>query len=59
VGLHPGGSTLTETERRVPELVGSGRSDHETAAEVFMSVKPVEATLTRIYRRSRSEPEPS
>ena len=51
VGLHPRGSTLTETERRVAELVGAGRSNHETAAELFMSVKTVEANLTRIYRK--------
>ena len=59
VGLHPTTSTLTETERRVAELVGSGRSNQETAAELFMSVKTVEANLTRVYRklsvRSRTE----
>jgi DNA-binding CsgD family transcriptional regulator len=59
VGLHPATGTLTETERRVAELVGSGRSNQETAAELFMSVKTVEANLTRIYRklsvRSRTE----
>jgi DNA-binding CsgD family transcriptional regulator len=51
VGLRPASSTLTETERRVAELVGSGRSNQETAAELFMSVKTVEANLTRIYRK--------
>jgi DNA-binding CsgD family transcriptional regulator len=59
VGLRPASDTLTETERRVAELVGSGRSNQETAAELFMSVKTVEANLTRIYRklsvRSRTE----
>ena len=59
VGLRPATSTLTETERRVAELVGSGRSNQETAAELFVSVKTVEANLTRIYRklsvRSRTE----
>jgi DNA-binding CsgD family transcriptional regulator len=59
VGLHPSTSTLTETERRVAELAASGRSNQETAAELFMSVKTVEANLTRIYRklsvRSRTE----
>jgi len=59
VGLHPTTNTLTETERRVAELVGSGRSNQETAAELFISVKTVEANLTRIYRklsvRSRTE----
>ncbi len=59
VGLHPTTSMLTATERRVAELVGSGHSNQETAAELFMSVKTVEANLTRIYRklavRSRTE----
>ena len=58
-GAAPTTSTLTETERRVAELVGSGRSNQETAAELFMSVKTVEANLTRVYRklsvRSRTE----
>jgi DNA-binding CsgD family transcriptional regulator len=59
VGRHPTASALTATERRVAELVGSGHSNQETAAELFMSVKTVEANLTRIYRklsvRSRTE----
>ena len=50
---------LTESERRVAELVASGRSNQEAAAELFISVKTVEANLTRIYRklsvRSRTE----
>jgi DNA-binding NarL/FixJ family response regulator len=58
-GLHPTDGALTATERRVAELVGAGRSNQETAAELFMSVKTVEANLTRIYRklslRSRTE----
>jgi DNA-binding CsgD family transcriptional regulator len=59
VGLHPSTSTLTATERRVAELAGAGHSNQEVAAELFMSVKTVEANLTRIYRklsvRSRTE----
>src|SRR6266536_2521468 len=59
VGLYPTTSTLTGTERRVAELVASGRSNQEAAAELFLSVKTVEANLTRIYRklsvRSRTE----
>lgn len=58
-GLYPSTSMLTATERRVAELVAAGRSNHETAAELFLSVKTVEANLTRIYRklavRSRTE----
>ena len=51
VGLQPATGTLTATERRVAELVGSGHSNQETTAELFMSVKTVEANLTRIYRK--------
>ncbi|MDX6202332.1 MAG: hypothetical protein QOJ83_1832 [Frankiales bacterium] len=51
VGLHHTANTLTATERRIAELVGSGRSNQETAAELFISVKTVEANLTRIYRK--------
>ncbi|HZX01448.1 helix-turn-helix transcriptional regulator [Kribbella sp.] len=57
--LTPRTSLLTATEHRVAELVAAGRSNHETAAQLFMSVKTVEANLTRIYRklavRSRTE----
>ena len=40
---------LTETERRVAELVAEGRSNKDVAAALFVSVKTVEATLTRVY----------
>lgn len=59
VGLHPTTNTLTATEQRVAELVAAGGSNQQVAAELFMSVKTVEANLTRIYRklavRSRTE----
>ncbi|MEU4293768.1 AAA family ATPase [Kribbella sp. NPDC026596] len=51
IGLQPTTKLLTATERRVAELVAAGRSNQETAAELFMSVKTVEANLTRIYRK--------
>ncbi|WP_203989319.1 AAA family ATPase [Virgisporangium aurantiacum] len=58
-GLHHSGTDLTGNERRVAELVAAGRSNQEVAAALFMSVKTVEAHLTRIYRklavRSRTE----
>lgn len=50
-GLHASTGTLTATERQVAELVAAGRSNQEAAAELFMSVKTVEANLTRIYRK--------
>ena len=50
---------LTETECRIADLVAEGRSNKEVAATLFLSVKTVEVTLTRVYRkldvRSRSE----
>lgn len=50
---------LTPTEAKVAELVRNGATNKEVAAELFMSVKTVEANLSRIYEklgvRSRSE----
>ena len=60
IGLRPsrdGG--LTETETKVAALVAAGRTNREVANELFLSVKTVEANLSRIYRklgvRSRTE----
>jgi DNA-binding NarL/FixJ family response regulator len=50
---------LTETERRVAELVTEGLSNKEVAARLFVTVRTVEANLTRVYAklgvRSRTE----
>jgi DNA-binding CsgD family transcriptional regulator len=58
-GRAPSGDLLTPTERRVAELVAEGHSNKEIAAALFVSVKTVEANLTRIYAkmaiRSRTE----
>ena len=58
-GRRPAGGVLTETERRVAELVVEGRSNKEVAAKLFVTVKAVEANLSRIYAklgiRSRTE----
>jgi len=43
--------SLTQTEQRVAELVAAGRSNPEIASTLFISVKTVEANLTRIYRK--------
>ena len=58
-GRRAAGSTLTATESRVAELVVEGRSNKEIAATLYVSVRAVEANLTRIYAklgvRSRTE----
>lgn len=50
---------LTEAERRVAALVAEGCSNKEVGAALFVTVKTVEAALTRTYRklglRSRAE----
>jgi DNA-binding NarL/FixJ family response regulator len=50
---------LTPTEQRVAELVAEGPSNKEVAGELFVSVRTVEANLTRGYAklgiRSRTE----
>ncbi len=50
-GRAPGGDELTSTERRVADLVIRGQSNREIAAELFVTVRTVESTLTRIYSR--------
>lgn len=42
---------LTETEARVARLVCQGASNREISERLYLSVKTVEATLTRIYRK--------
>jgi len=50
---------LTPTERQIAELVADGRSNKEVAAALFVTVKTVEANLSRVYAklglRSRAE----
>ena len=50
---------LTETERRVAELVAEGRSNKEVASVLFVTVRTVEANLSKVYAklgiRSRTE----
>jgi DNA-binding CsgD family transcriptional regulator len=50
--LAPGlDNTLTPTERRIADLVAAGQTNPEIAATLYISVKTVEANLTRIYRK--------
>ena len=42
---------LTDAEGRIAELVAAGRSNRDVAAALFVSVKTVEVTLTRIYQK--------
>lgn len=50
--LAPGDDdSLTPTEQRIVELVATGHSNTEIAGTLFISVKTVEANLTRIYRK--------
>jgi DNA-binding CsgD family transcriptional regulator len=50
---------LTPTEERVAELAGQGLRNAEIAAQLYVTSKTVEATLSRVYRklgvRSRTE----
>jgi DNA-binding CsgD family transcriptional regulator len=51
-GRGPAGSGgLSETEQRVAELVAAGLSNKEIAARLYITVRGVEANLTKIYRK--------
>ena len=43
--------TLTNTERRIAELVAEGRSNQNVALELHMSPKTIEWNLTKVYRK--------
>ena len=43
---------LTLTEQQVAGLVADGSSNREIAQRLHLSVKTVEGTLTRIYRKT-------
>jgi DNA-binding NarL/FixJ family response regulator len=53
------GDELSPTEQQVAELAAGGSTNKEIAGALFMSVKTVEANLSRVYRklevRSRTE----
>ncbi|MEZ0233747.1 MAG: AAA family ATPase [Actinomycetota bacterium] len=58
-GTPDASAALTPTEERVAHLVAEGKTNREVAGELFVSVKTVEANLTRIFHklgvRSRAE----
>lgn len=58
-GRHAPATELTPTEDQVADLVAGGLTNKEVAERLFLSVKTVEANLSRVYRklglRSRSE----
>ena len=58
-GRAAGSGQLTAAERRVAELVAEGRTNKEVAAELVVTVRTVESTLTKAYAklgvRSRTE----
>lgn len=45
------GGGLTETERRIAELAAEGLANREIAARLFVTVRTVEANLTRVYAK--------
>ncbi len=47
----PRGMGLSETEQRIVDLVRRGSTNREIARATFLSVKAIEANLTRLYRR--------
>ena len=59
LGLRTAPAELTETESRIAELAAAGRTNREIAETLFVTVKTVEANLSRVYRklgvRSRTE----
>jgi DNA-binding CsgD family transcriptional regulator len=50
-GASPESAALTGAERRCAELAAAGATNREIAAALFVSVKTVEATLSRSYRK--------
>lgn len=51
IGARASPGELTPTEQRVAELVAEGRTNREVADAMFVSVKTVEANLSRIFQK--------
>jgi DNA-binding CsgD family transcriptional regulator len=58
-GRQPVASGLSEAERRVAELAAQGLANKEIAARLYVTVRTVEAHLSKVYAklgiRSRSQ----
>jgi DNA-binding CsgD family transcriptional regulator len=58
-GRPPSPTALSSTEQQIARLVADGRTNREVADALFVTVRTVEANLTRVYRklqvRSRTE----
>jgi DNA-binding CsgD family transcriptional regulator/tetratricopeptide (TPR) repeat protein len=50
-GRAPNVGELSTTELTVAQLVASGMTNREAAAELFVTVRTVESTLTRVYAK--------
>jgi DNA-binding CsgD family transcriptional regulator/tetratricopeptide (TPR) repeat protein len=50
-GRSPASSELSETEQRVADLVTQGLSNKEIAARLYVTVRTVEAHLSKAYRK--------
>jgi DNA-binding CsgD family transcriptional regulator len=50
-GVSPGWGGLTPTERQVAELVAEGKTNREAADAMFLSVKTIEANLSRVFHK--------
>ena len=50
-GRAPSPGQLTAAEQRVAELVAEGRTNKEVAAELVVTVRTVESTLTKVYAK--------
>jgi DNA-binding CsgD family transcriptional regulator len=49
LGVRVAPGALTVTERRVAELAGSGKTNRDIAAALFVSPRTVQANLVRVY----------
>jgi DNA-binding NarL/FixJ family response regulator len=48
-GTAPGTALLSRRERQIAELISSGKTNREIAAELFLSVKTVEGHLAKVF----------